>query len=483
MAFAGTGDPGASTVIRQNNPEQPGMLIGTQLGRIAEELKVLARAQDALHELYTSVLGQNVRLETVLRQVATIATDLIDARYGVLVVLSEDGDRLLEFIPVGLTRAEEAAVAPLGRPKGRGLLAHLRSDPNPLRVASVSEHPMAIGLPPEHPPVKTLLGVPIMSHGHTYGNLYVANRRDGQPFDEHDEAMIIALAGAAGLAIDDARLFRQVRSEAEEFQRLLLPQLPDLGPVEAAALYRPATAGRIGGDWYDAVHLSEDTCAVIIGDVGGHSMQAAAEMSQIRSMLRTLLCERRGSPGAILTRLDRTLQATTNIPLATVCLAFLQPADIGWRLRWSTAGHPAPLLMAPGKPWRYLDADPGLPLGVDSGTARPNQDDRLPDGATLVSFTDGLVERRGQSIDEGLTALARLAEQHVGSHPERLCQTLADGRPGDGSDDIAIMALRLPAASPCTHHKGEAPGRNEFTGEPLTAGPDLKVTIGEVAVT
>jgi hypothetical protein len=419
--------------------------MGAQLGRIAEELKVLARVQDALRELYTSVLGQDVGLETVLRQIATTAIDLVHARYGVLVVLSEDSERIVEFIPVGLTREQQAAAARLGRPKGRGLLGHLWGDPSPMRVDSISEHPMAVGLPPGHPKVQTLLGVTIFSRGRPYGNLYVSDRRDGQPFDEHDESMIVALAGAAGLAIDHARLFGQVRSEAEEFQRLLLPQLPDLRPIEAATLYRPATVGRIGGDWYDAIRLSDNSCVLVIGDVGGHSMQAAAEMSQIRSMLRTLLYERHGSPSAVLTRLDRALQATTDIPIATACLAFLQPAGLGWRLNWSTAGHPAPLLLAPGKPGRYLDAEPGLPLSVDCGVARPNQHDRLPGGATLIFFTDGLVEHRGHNIDEGLAALARLATQHADPRPERLCHALADGCPSDGSDDIAIMALRLPA--------------------------------------
>jgi Stage II sporulation protein E (SpoIIE)/GAF domain len=433
------------TVTRHDDLVRPGMPMGAQLGRIAEELTVLARVQDALRELYTSVLGQDLGLTAVLRQVVTTAVDLVDARYGVLGVLSDDCDHLVEFLPVGLSEEEEAAAAPLGWPNGRGLLAHLREDSTPLRVSSISDHPMAIGLPPGHPEVRTLLGVTIVSRGHTFGNLYVSDRRDGQPFDQHDETMIVALAGAAGLAIDHARLFGQVRGEAEEFQRLLLPQLPDLRPIEAAALYRPATAGRIGGDWYDAVRLSGGSCAVVIGDVGGHSMQAAAEMSQIRAMLRALLYERHGSPSAILTRLDRMLQATNDTPITTACLGVLQPADSGWRLHWSTAGHPAPLLLEPRKPGRYLDAEPGPPLGVDYGTGRPDHRERLPGGATLVFFTDGLVEQRAHNIDEGLATLAQVATRHTDPRPQRLCQALADGCPSDGSDDIAIMALKLPA--------------------------------------
>lgn len=419
--------------------------LGAELDRIAEELKALARVQEALHELYTSVLGRDVDLRAILYQVVATAMDLVDARYGALGVLSEDGDQLIEFVAVGLTEEEKAAAAHLESPRGRGLLGHLMADPHPLRVDCISDHPMAMGFPPGHPRMRTLLGVAIGSRGHVYGNLYVSDRHDGRPFDEQDQTMIVALAGAAGLAIDDARLFGQVRSEAEEFQRLLLPRLPDLWPIEAATLYQPATApSQIGGDWYDAIRLSDGTCAVVIGDIGGHGLQAAAAMAQTRSMLRALLYERRTPPSAVLTQLDRTLQAITDTPLTTACLACLRPADRGWHLHWSTAGHPAPLLIVPGRPARYLDAEPGPPLGVDAGTTRPDQHDRLPGGATLVFFTDGLVEHHEHPIDEGLAALARLATRHADQCPERLCRALLDDHPGDGTDDIAILALRLP---------------------------------------
>jgi hypothetical protein len=365
-------------MTRRGDLAQPDVRMFAQLDRIAKQLKAFARVQKALHELYTSVLGQDIGLHAVLRQVVATAMDLANARYGALGVLSEDGDSLVEFVPVGLTEDEEAAAAPLGSPRGHGLLGHLMTDPRPLRVDSISEHPMALGLPPGHPRVHTLLGVAISSRGQMYGNLYVSDRRDGQPFDAHDETMIIALADAAGLAIDDARLLGQVR-EAEEFQRLLLPRLPDLRPIEAAALYQPATAPcPIGGDWYDAIRLPDDTWAVVIGDIGGHGLRAAAAMAQTRSMLRALLYERRSSPSALLTQLDRTLQAMADTPITTICLARLRPAGTGWRLRWSTAGHPAPLLLLPGQPGRYLDAEPGLPLGVDPGAARADLQYQLP---------------------------------------------------------------------------------------------------------
>jgi hypothetical protein len=435
-------------MTRQHDPALRDARIGAKLGSIAEELKALAGAQEALHDLYAAVLGHDVSLQAVLREIAETAMELVHARYGALGVLSADGDRLEELISCGLTKEEMAAAAPLGSPHGHGVLGHLMADPRPVRVESVSEDPMAVGLPAGHPRLHTLLGVGVSSRGHRYGNLFVSDRRDGQPFDEHDEAMIVTLAGAAGLAIDDARHLGQVRSEAEHFQSLLLPQLPDLRPIETAAFYLPAAAPRpIGGDWYDAMRLPDGTYAVAIGDTAGHGVYAAAAMAQTRSMLHALLYDPRARPSAVLTQLDLRLQATTDTPLTTACLARLERARPGWRLRCSLAGHPAPLLLGPGKQARYLKAKAGLPLGVDCGAARPDYDQQLPGGVTLVFFTDGLVEDHEHSIDEGLAALARLAAEHADQPPERLCREIVDDRPGDGLDDIAILALRLPAVS------------------------------------
>ena len=433
-------------MVRQDDLLQlDGLLGAAHLERIAEELKVAARAPETLRELCGPLCDSDVGRRDVLRQVAATAMDLVDARYAAAGMLSEDGGHLAEFVTVGLTGEEQAAAAPLESPRGRGLLGHLIADPRPLRVDSISEHPTAAGMPPGHPQVHTLLGAGIGSRGHTYGTLYVSDRRDGRPFDEKDETMIAALAGAAGLAIDDACLSGGLRSEAEEFQRLLLPRLPDLRPIEAAAVYQPATApGYIGGDWYDAMRLPDGTFAVDIGDIAGHDMQAAATMAKTRSMLCAFLYERHRSPGAALAQLDR-LQAVIGNPLTTACATRLRPGRAWWRLRWSTAGHQAPLLLVPGEPGRYLDAEPGLPLGVDPSAARPDHHDRLPAGATLVFFTDGLVEHREHPIDEGLATVARLATKHADQPLERLCKTLADEHPGDGSDDTAILALRLPA--------------------------------------
>ncbi|MEW1914449.1 GAF domain-containing SpoIIE family protein phosphatase [Kitasatospora sp. NPDC085895] len=417
------------------------------MDRLVGRLRDLARAQDRFQDLLDAVMavGRELELPVVLRRVITTAMGLVDARYGALGVLSEDGEHLEAFIPLGLSESEVAALAGVALPQGRGLLGHLIDHPEPLRVADIGAHPHAVGFPPGHPPMRTLLGVAVTSRGRVYGNLYLTERRDGRPFDRHDQDIVVALAGAAGLAIENARLYRRVRAGAEYFQRLLLPSLPDVTPFSVSAIYRPAAApNQVGGDWYDALVLPDGVLALAIGDVVGHDLKAAATMAQTRNMLRALLYDRRTPPSAVLTQLDRTLDAITDNPITTTCLARVEPADTGWTLHWSTAGHPPPLLIGPDGTARYLHADPGLPLGVDPDVPRPDHTRPLPAGSTLVLYTDGLVEHPDHLLDTGLAALARIAAAHADLPLDDLCRTLADSRPGDGRDDLALLALRTP---------------------------------------
>ncbi|MEV0402646.1 GAF domain-containing SpoIIE family protein phosphatase [Actinoallomurus sp. NPDC050550] len=423
--------------------------LGAELEQIADELKRLARAQDQLHDLYEAVLSRNVELSTILRLIVTTAIELVGARYGALGVLDEEGEYLARFIPEGLSDQQRADLTGVEFPHGRGLLGHLIHNPGRLRVDDISRHPESAGFPPGHPPMHTLLGAAISIRGHIYGDLYVSERRDDRPFDAHDEALITALAGAAALAIDDAHLYERMRSDAEEFQRLLLPRLPDLWPFEAAAGYRPAaTPSHIGGDWYDALLVPDRACATVIGDVVGHDLQAAAAMAQIRNMLRALLFDRRTPPAAVLAELDRALRAIIDNPVATACLTRIELDGHAWILRWSSAGHPPPLLLTPGCPAHYLHAEPDLPLGVDTSLPRHDHTYRLPPASTLIFFTDGLIEHRNHALDRGLTRLAAIATAQTGRPLDDLCKTLLNRHPSDGHDDMAVLAVRIPAGRP-----------------------------------
>ncbi|GAA2382621.1 hypothetical protein GCM10010420_00700 [Streptomyces glaucosporus] len=418
---------------------------------VDDRLRTLVRAQERLRSLLDAVMSisRELELPVVLRRIVAAAMELVDARYGALGVLDEEKRELAQFIPVGLGEDEEAALEGVELPRGHGLLGHLIRNPEPLRVESISAHPHSTGFPPGHPPMRTLLGVAISVRGEIYGDLYLSDKRSGRPFDALDEDIVVALAGAAGVAIENARLFEQVRAGAENFQRMLLPRLPDLRPFTGAAVYRPAAApAQLGGDWYDAILLPDDACAAVIGDVVGHDLRAAATMAQTRNMLRALLYDRRSPPSLVLARLDQTLHAVADSSVTTACLTRVEPGDGGWTLRWSTAGHLPPLLVSPDGRAEYLHADPGLPLGVDPGQPRPDHTRPLPEDSTVVLFTDGLVEHPARPIDACMDELARTAAAHAGLPPDELCRALADNHTGDGHDDIAVLALRVPARRP-----------------------------------
>ncbi|MFF7687511.1 PP2C family protein-serine/threonine phosphatase [Streptomyces syringium] len=408
-----------------------------------------ARVQERMRGLLGSVLAISGELElpVVLRRIVTTAMDLVGARYGALGVLDEEGTELAEFIPVGLDEEENERLAGVALPHGLGLLGLLINDPRPLRVDTITTHPMSAGFPPGHPPMTTLLGVAIGVRGRVYGNLYLTDRRDGKPFDADDEAVVIALAGAAGVAIENARLYGQVRTAAEQFQRLLLPSLPALAPFTSWSLYRPAAEpALIGGDWYDAFLLPDGARAMIVGDVVGHDVRAAAAMAQVRNMLRALAYDSGVLPSELLGRLDRTLQAVAEPTMATVCLARLEPHDDGWAIVWSSAGHPPPLVVTADGDTHYLQGQPDVPIGVDTTFARHDHRHVLPPGATVLMFTDGLVEHPGRDPEEGLRAVADVAAAHARLPLESLGEAVVAARPSDGHDDMAILALRAPAA-------------------------------------
>jgi signal transduction histidine kinase len=161
---------------------------------------------NALRRLLDAVLviGSELDLATVLQRIIEAATELVDARYGALGVLDESGTYLAQFITVGIDDETRAAIGPL--PKGHGILGLLITDPHPIRLPDLKEHPDSFGFPPNHPPMTSFLGVPIRVRGEVFGNLYLCDRQGDEVFSDVDEEMAIALAAAAGIAIDQARL-------------------------------------------------------------------------------------------------------------------------------------------------------------------------------------------------------------------------------------------------------------------------------------
>ena len=192
----------------------PHLRLDDLLSELQSRVQAMQSTRDRVHALLEAVLavGSNLQLEAVLRRIIEAAVTLVDSRYGALGVIDQDG-RLADFIPIGL---DERVIAGIDHwPEGRGLLGLLITDPRPLRLADIASHAQSSGFPTGHPPMKSFLGVPIRIRDEVYGNLYLTEKRDGSAFDEEDETLVTALSAAAGVAIENARLFDEAHRQQQ----------------------------------------------------------------------------------------------------------------------------------------------------------------------------------------------------------------------------------------------------------------------------
>ncbi|MET7441462.1 SpoIIE family protein phosphatase [Streptomyces sp. NPDC005568] len=290
---------------------------------------------------------------------------------------------------------------------------------------------------------------PIRGLRDVLGALTLGRSQRPGAFTAGDLPLLEDLTRRAGLALDNARLYERQRKVAETMQRHLLPQLPTVPGVEMTARYVPAPhASSVGGDWYDAFTLADSAHALVIGDVVGHDLDAAAGMAQVRNMLRAFAWSQPDSvPSAIVTQLDEAVRHIAEVPMATMILATLARRDDGlWALHWTNAGHPPPLLVGHDGQTRYLDDAHGILLGTGLTRARPDAITVLPPRSTLLLYTDGLVETPHRSIDHGLDRLRRHAAALAHRPLDSFCDSLLEQvRPTDNDDDVAMLALRTPS--------------------------------------
>src|SRR3954462_9469600 len=216
---------------RQDAPLS-GMRLTELIDEVQDRLTSVARAQARVQNLLDAFISVSTGLDlpSTLRRIVESACDLVDAQYGALGVLRHGGDGLAAFIHVGVDDDTAARMGHL--PEGKGVLGQLISEPYPLRIRDLGTHPSSVGFPPHHPPMKSFLGVPVLVRGAVFGNLYMTGKRHGE-FPAEDEAVLTALAGAAGIAIDNAHLY-----EESEGRRRWLAAIAD---VRALLLEAPST--------------------------------------------------------------------------------------------------------------------------------------------------------------------------------------------------------------------------------------------------
>ena len=235
------------------------------------------------------------------------------------------------------------------------------------------------------------------------------------------------MADRAGLAIEHARAYERELSNVEMLQRSLLPErLPDIKGIQVAAMYMPGGAD-VGGDWYDAIPLDGGRVGVAMGDVVGHGIGAASLMGQLRHAMRAYAVEGH-SPAGVLDRLAKLVRGLDGGQMATLLYLVMEP-DHG-TVRFANAGHVPPLVLDPDGDAHYLESAHNPPLGVFDSPDHLETTMELTPGSTIVLYTDGLVEERGVSIDQGLEAL-RLAASQDACHPDELCERLVRVDAGD----------------------------------------------------
>lgn len=259
--------------------------------------------------------------------------------------------------------------------------------------------------------------------------------------------LVAAVVEAAARRRDAAlALYDAEHQVAETLQRSLLPQLPALPGLDVAARYLASGVGQqVGGDWFDVFPIAGDRVGIVVGDVIGHDLEAASAMAQIRASLRAYAIDG-AEPVQVITRLDRLVDAFGLTQLVTVVYGVLEPAgpDGSRRLRYTNAGHLAPLLRHRDGSVETLDGGGSVVLGAPIAADHSQGETVVEDGEVIVMFTDGLVEVPGGSLDDRLRRLSETIAAQPVPEAEALCdRVLAGMSPQTLRDDIALLAVRL----------------------------------------
>ncbi|MGY1785568.1 SpoIIE family protein phosphatase [Geodermatophilus sp. SYSU D00698] len=449
---------------RRRTEEERAAAVAARESAAAEAAAAAARAEvSARHLVLLGDISQAMTSTTDVDEAVARFADLVVpllADWCLVSVVDPDGTRR----DVGRAHSDPAMVPAMHRYADLRVRSNRPTAPVPTALASgrpvvlpqvtdddvrvmVADEASREALAPLR--VSAVATFPLLARGEVFGAFTLVNGPERGPHTDVELRTAEIASRRAALALDNARLASAAQQVAERMQHSLLspPVQPD--HLELAVRYRPATRGvSIGGDWYDAFLQPDGDTVLVIGDVMGHDIEAAAAMGQVKTLVRAIAFDRLEEPAGVLRRVDHALVGLAVPAMATalVCRVEQTPAEaaVGLRrLRWATAGHPEPMLLLPDGTVRDLSAPVGPPLGIGWRGPRADGHDVIPADSTLLLFTDGLFERRGVPLDESREELRRLVEAAAGSSLADLCDGLLASMLGDGAeDDVAVLAVR-----------------------------------------
>ena len=432
--------------------------IGERLSQLVTNVQlaeVASRAQDRLQLLARASTVVESELDVEARAEAVVRVAVPDFADHASVFLFDPDRRVLRFaggvhrdsaVNAEMHQVEwpdlelDSPLAPaLAVRTGLPVLRPFQPTDGPARLVASTRPELAASLA-----TRSVLAVPLRQDDEILGALFFATVRAGRRYGEDDLPLVSELARIAAPAIQNALRYQQERLTAETLQRSLLPQdLPDTGGVWLAARYLPGTTGlQVGGDWHDVI-TRDDRVILAIGDVVGHSIEAAVSMGRFRTVLK-FAARQSGDPSRILRRINEFMCDAFPGDMATLLVVAYDPFTGTAHI--ASGGHLSPVLRTPSGEIALVDIPPGLPLCIDDETSFVTTAIRIEAGSALVLYTDGLVERRGEVLDVGLARLLR-AVASGDNEPEDLATRIVTDLVADGAeDDVAVLVGRFTVA-------------------------------------
>ncbi|WP_406279364.1 SpoIIE family protein phosphatase [Embleya sp. NBC_00896] len=429
--------------------------VRSQQEQLAHKQRRLDQETRIVETLYSvgQQLTRELNLERLVQTATDAATSVIAAEHGIF--------RYIDYDTGGVAGTRYAVTSPdptlidrLPRPRpvsaARTRPKTTCAPPSTVRRGDLTEDPAAAHLLPYaitadgHPPVRSLLTIPVTTAtGEDLGAFSFCHTK-ADVFTERDEQLALGIASQAATAIENARLFRSVRDTAVELQRSLLPQVPpDLDELNIAFRYLPGAKGQqVGGDWFDVIPLSAGRIALVVGDVMGRGLQAAAVMGQLRTAVRAYAVMDL-PPAQVMRHLNRLVTGLGGEDQIITCVyAVYDPGDA--TIHWSNAGHLPPALIGADGKVELLEDDLGVPLGLD-GTTFEDAYVGFDTGDQLLLYTDGLVESHNASLTDRLQELTKHIDSTTGGAynvadvADLLAKTMLTGQE---PDDVALLLVR-----------------------------------------